>query len=266
VTAPAAPADADLVPTSPPLRAVTWLRGLGADVLDLALPRSCVGCGAPAVALCAACLAELTAGTGRRDPRPRPPALPPAFSAAAYGATARDAVLAHKERGDRGLTAPLGTALATAVAVGLAATETRPDGDLVLVPIPTARRAVAHRGDDTVDLIARSAVRTLRAWGQPVTLRRALRPRGRRADSAGLGAAARAANLDGAFSVRERVVRGIPDAAAVLLVDDVITTGATLVTATAALRAAGVDVTAVATVAATARHCDGRATDVPLRP
>jgi predicted amidophosphoribosyltransferase len=69
------------------------------------------------------------------------------------------------------------------------------------------------------------------------------------ADQADLTAADRAANLSGALRARFDL-RG----SRVIVVDDVITTGATLAEAARALRAAGADVRAAAVVAATARR------------
>jgi predicted amidophosphoribosyltransferase len=71
------------------------------------------------------------------------------------------------------------------------------------------------------------------------------------ADQAGLTATARAANLSGALHSRLDL-RGHR----VVLVDDVITTGATLTEAARALRAAGAEVQACAVIAATERHTD----------
>ncbi|HEX8972810.1 phosphoribosyltransferase family protein, partial [Oryzihumus sp.] len=81
----------------------------------------------------------------------------------------------------------------------------------------------------------------------------ALALRRRVADQAGLGHRARAANLEHAMAVRGRwqpVVAG----ATCLVLDDVLTTGATLLEAARALRAGGAAHVAVVTVAATRRH------------
>jgi predicted amidophosphoribosyltransferase len=68
----------------------------------------------------------------------------------------------------------------------------------------------------------------------------------------GLGVADRARNLDGVFALA-RPVTGVR----VLLLDDVVTTGATLAAAAGALRVGGADVAGAAVLAATERR-DGR--------
>lgn len=85
-----------------------------------------------------------------------------------------------------------------------------------------------------------------------VTVVAALRHVRRVADQAGLDARGRAANLAGALAVRREAqprLEGRP----VVLVDDVLTTGATLAEAARALSSAGVSVCAGAVLAATPR-------------
>jgi predicted amidophosphoribosyltransferase len=81
-----------------------------------------------------------------------------------------------------------------------------------------------------------------------MTVRSALTQGRRVADQAGLRAAARRENLAGAFRLRRSISTG-----AVVLVDDVVTTGSSLTEAARALRAANIPVLGAATVAATVR-------------
>jgi predicted amidophosphoribosyltransferase len=205
------------------------------DLLDLVLPRGCAGCGSPGTDVCAGCLAALTGPPHRAGPRPRPAGLPEVVAAAAYDGPVRALLLAHKERGRLGLAGPLGAALAGAVAALGAPPEA------LLVPVPSSAAAVRARGQDHALRLARSAGR---ASGRPATpLLVATRPV---ADQSGLSAGQRAANLAGALRARRRL-DGLP----VVLVDDVVTTGATLAEAARALTAAGADVRGAAVVAAT---------------
>ncbi len=200
----------------------------------------------------------------RRDPRPRPAGLPPVHTAGSYRGVHRGAVLAHKERGVRSLTRPLGRALAAAVQSVLDEVGAAPGTPVALVAVPTSRAAIASRGDDTVALLAAAAAASLRRQGLPVTVVKALRPTRRRADQAGLSAAARAANLAGAFALSRRGTRrlrralGAECGGLVVVVDDIVTTGATARAAVAALAARGVTVAGVAAVAAPVRRPSGR--------
>lgn len=225
------------------------LRALGtllAWLLDLVLPRVCPGCGTTLFGrapVCARCLAALAAAPVRAVPRPCPAGLPPTWAVAAYDAPVRDLVVAHKERGRLALTAPLADAVARAAALS------RPD---VLVWVPSSRRALRARGYDHA---RRLAVRTGRLLGVPALP--ALQAVRGVADQSGLTAAARAENLAGAF----RAHPGAADALAgcrVVLVDDVLTTGATLAEAARALRAAGLHVAGAAVVAAGVRRTPPR--------
>ncbi len=212
-------------------------------LLDLVLPRGCAGCAAPGAALCGDCRSLLERRPlGLVRPEPCPAGLPPLAAGTAYEGGVRRLLVAHKERGQTRLAGPLGAALAGAVRV-LAV-----PGPVVLCPAPSARSAVRGRGHDHALRLARSAARILTADGYPATALALLVPGRLVADQSGLDAAARAANLAGALRVR-RLVDG-----PVVVVDDVVTTGATLVEATRALTAAGMAVRGAAVVAATARR------------
>jgi predicted amidophosphoribosyltransferase len=180
-------------------------------------------------------------------PSPCPPGLPGAYSVASYADSVRRLVLAYKERDAVGLRGSLAAALSTAVAT--AAHQRQP---LALVPVPSTLAALRRRGFDPTLGLARSAARQLRQAGADAVVVPLLGHVRAVADSATLNAEQRQANLRGALIAtrHHRALRG----RVVVVVDDVITTGATIAEAARALRAAGVPPLAAATIAATARH------------
>ncbi|MEV0414806.1 phosphoribosyltransferase family protein [Streptomyces sp. NPDC050448] len=228
------------------------MRGWWQELAGLVLPVDCTGCGAARVLLCAGCAAALSgAAAGCVRPSPRPEGLPVVYAATAYEGAVREALLAHKERGALPLAGPLGAALAAAVRAGVRAGAARAAGEeLVLVPVPSARRQVRARGHDPARRIALAAAGRLRRSGVPARVAPVLRHVRPVADQAGLGAGERRENLAGALGVcrggAARLIAGVR----IVLVDDLITTGATLAEAARAVRAASVGPVAGAAVVA----------------
>ena len=198
---------------------------------DLVLPRTCAGCGVPGAMLCSRCAVLLTVPR-LATPRRVPWGFPPTVAAGAYSGPVRPAVNAFKERGRAELAVPLGTALALAVAAAVSAVP-EPRGRVLLVPVPSSRAALRARGRDHVRELTVRAAGELREAGLPASQARLLARRGRARDSAGLSAAARRANLAGTF---QRCGEP-PPGALLVLVDDVVTSGATLTEAAAELSA-----------------------------
>ncbi|WP_020577237.1 ComF family protein [Actinopolymorpha alba] len=215
------------------------------DLADLLLGSRCVGCARAGRALCRDCAPELDRPAFRTAPVPAPPGLPPVWAVAAYDGVAREALLAHKDRGRTSLVGPLGRALAVAATAAGSAP--------FLVPVPSARGTVRRRGYDPLLRISRRAAATVRGNGGATYVCPALAVVRPVADQAGLDAAGRQANLRDAFEVRRRFVPVLAERN-VVLVDDVMTTGVTLVEATRALQRTGVRVVAAAVVAATRRR------------
>ncbi len=222
-------------------------------VLDLLLPQSCAGCGAGGARWCAGCHAELVGAPARRLPEPVPDGLPDCWSAAPYEGAVRGAVVAYKERGAVALAEVLAEAVAFTVVTAVnGAKAPWAGGRFAVVPVPSARRTRRHRGHDPVGRLAVLAAGRLRALGLRAEAWPALGQARRVADQAGLSSAERSSNLAGSLQVR-RAAKGPPAPCAVLL-DDIVTTGATLVEAARALSPAGVRVPLAATVAATRRR------------
>jgi predicted amidophosphoribosyltransferase len=171
------------------------------------------------------------------------------WTVAAYDGAVRAALLAHKEDGRLSLATPLGRALALSV-MGVLSSRTVP-GQLLLVPVPSRPAVVRERGHDPLWRLARVCRRSLRAAGIHAATSQLLRQRTKVDDQAGLSAADRQTNLSHAFVVR-RKPRSRQLAAIVL--DDIITTGATAKEAARALDEGGVHVVGVAVVAATEKR------------
>jgi len=214
-------------------------------LLDLLFPLACAACGAPGAAACAECAAPLAGPAKVRWPSPSPPGLPPPYAVADYAGSVRDLLLAYKERNVLTLTSLLAAALSVSLVAAAGESRAVP----LLVPVPSSRQAMRARGFDPMMRIARRTAASVTPRLQVVA---AVEHARAVADSAGLNAVQRATNLAGAFAVRRRameLVRAHP----VVVVDDVITTGATAADVVRALREAGATVTAVATIAATRR-------------
>lgn len=224
--------------------------------VDLLLGGACVGCARAGTALCSRCGRCLETIPRRATPTPAPPGLPPVYAASVYDGVAKAALLAHKEAGRLVLARPLGRALALSCLGVLATTVGGPER-VRLVPVPSTAARVRQRGHDPLLRISRECRRALRSAGVAATVQPALRTVRSVADQAGLTARARHHNLRGALRVGGR---WSPDGA-VIVVDDIITTGATAVEAARALAERGADVLGVAVIAATERRATGQRPD-----
>ncbi|GAB3703919.1 ComF family protein [Nocardiopsis oceani] len=244
-------------------RVVRALTALVHALLELLLPVPCAGCGGPGGPLCGHCRTVLE---GR--PRPCVPRAhcPPVWAAGPYAGYGRRVLLAYKERADGQLAEVLGERLAAAyLASGWAAPDT------LLVPVPARGGPGARNGP--VSRLARLCA--LRSGGAAsATVAPVLRYRRNVRPQVGLGRAERLVNRRGAFTVRPEprsgrcarwAVRGGPGSGEgasratevrgrrVVIVDDVVTTGATIADAARALREEGARVAGAVVLAERSR-------------
>lgn len=205
---------------------------VGREMLALLLAACCPGCDEVGTLLCDGCRARL-------GPDPQRLTTPGGMSVQAalrYEGVPARCIRRLKEEGATMLARPLGAAL------GGILSEV-PRGAL-LVPVPTSSAAFRRRGYRVPELLLRRA-------GAPA--RRLLSPARRTGDQRGLGRTARARNVSG--SMRAGTAG---QGETVVIIDDVVTTGATLDEAARALRAAGFDPVGAVALAATPRRHDTR--------
>lgn len=226
-----------------PLRAA--LVGLQSALLEVLSPERCAICGVPRAR---AAWTEGVAGPApglrawdtahccrrcldswRGPARPGQWGALPLWAARLETAELVAVIGAWKYRGLRGLARPLATLLVPVVHAAVAA-----HGPAVLVPVPLHQRRRRQRGFDQTHQLT---VLAGRAAAVPVAANILIRQRatGQQASRVAEGEARRR-NVAGAFAARPPAADEWPHVA---LVDDLITTGATLGEAAAALTAAG---------------------------
>jgi len=172
-------------------------------------------------------------------------------ASAPWRGPARALVVAAKESGRRDVAAVLARAVARAVVEVAWGQGPGPSGRLLLVTPPVRLVSVLRRGARPTPELAADAARLLRRSGAEVRAVEVLRHTRSVADQGGLDRDRRAENLAGAFVVHPRgaALAQLDRGTDVVVVDDVVTTGATVQAAAAALRVAGGQVLGAAAVA-----------------
>lgn len=194
---------------------------------------------------CPECAGQL--GGLRRLRRPLLIHGPPAYALGHYHGAARKAVVAYKESGRRDMAEPFGRLLATGLRS--MAGDADPRRPTWLVPAPSRAIASRRRGGPHMRRVAMRAAAALAESGWQASVADCLAMVSGVRDSTGLTPAQRVRNLSGGLSVRHRLLP--PGDGWVVLIDDVITTGATVAGCVGELDGAGVRVDLVLGLTAT---------------
>ncbi|WP_457950689.1 ComF family protein [Pseudarthrobacter sp. alpha12b] len=246
------------------LRLADWLSSAAADLLALAVPVDCVCCGAEDRTLCASCsnrIRQLTRQPFRAESGA--PALMnvdgtpmlPVVAAGVYRDELAQGLLSFKRHGQHQLGRSLGRALAVAVRAAA-----RGGSGFLLVPVPTGTAAYVNRGFSPVHLLLKEAARHVPGLDVADVLGKKPGagfpwpggPGGHKgpAGQKGLGRGARSQRVRGSMQVKSGArtrVSGRP----CIIIDDVLTTGATMGEAARALHLAGAKVRGAVVLAAT---------------
>ncbi|MFT4217613.1 MAG: phosphoribosyltransferase family protein [Micropruina sp.] len=214
---------------------------------DLAWGGCCAACGQPGPVCCRTCADSVRGLVPRRVDAGN--GVTPIWARGDYTDELRALILACKERQGLGLVPLLGDLVEGSVAAVVHDRWRR--GPVMLVPIPSSRATVAARGFDLTWLLARRAASRLGRLGLDIQARRDLTLASGSRDQVGLGVEDRASNRRGG-------IEALPSQPAqIVLLDDIVTTGATLAAAVDALESVGHRLLGAGVIAATPR-LDGR--------
>lgn len=192
-------------------------------ILDLVLPTPCIICNRLGAPLCIKCKEEFSTSFKSLEV-----SGVTGFCISEYTQDASLIVNAIKEKGLTGLIPSVVDLL-----VGHWPNELQ---EPLLVPLPSSPANNKKRGFSHTAMMARALSRKLPS----ATYRELIRSAGPRQDQVGLATSERARNMEGAFKVELRGFR--PAQSPLVLVDDVLTSGASMASAIQAMRASGLNV------------------------
>ncbi|PJM75007.1 ComF family protein [Bifidobacterium simiarum] len=222
-------------------------------IRDVMLPRGCAGCDMPDETLCPSCRGLFS----QCVVRPMPAslfALRGICACATYRGPVRRAILQWKDHGDEEITRDLCAALRACVRNSGVGRALGSCDRVLVVPVPSSPASMRRRGRRHTLPLATAVSEQLVADGVNAEVESALNIRGVRSKSVQqIGAAQRSGRLADHLEVRSRyayaadsgtdaVGTTVSGTTAVILVDDIVTTGSTLRQCAKVLKAVGLPV------------------------
>lgn len=212
-----------------------------ADALALALPISCAGCDLPDRNLCKRCRAALVADLQYRELFDEVSLTRlPLWFAMELGEPLSGVLHHFKEQGRTSVVKHLSAPLHDAMRAMFNQVLGESSLPITWVVPPSSRASFRQRGYSPIGMLARAA---------GVAPQKLLTINRRRADQSQLGRMERFSNMKGVYAAKPSA-----QGTRVILVDDVLTTGATLLECARALRAGGAEVLGAAVLAYTPKN------------
>ena len=205
------------------------------ELSELIFPDRCISCGALGISICSQCRTGWNLHSYLSYVGKNPQGLLTVTSSIIYSPVAQKVILAAKESHIKRADDLVSEAIAHSVRKVLHSH--RVDA---FIPIPSRNSAVRLRGREFVEEMVQQSSHEFRIPSKPILLHRK-----RVRDQSSLDQNDRWNNLEGAFVVEEKEFLG----KRVLLIDDLVTTGATLSEAHRALKYAGIEVVGAVTAA-----------------
>ena len=171
------------------------------------------------------------------------------WAATNYESVAAELLVAYKDKGFASLSGVMSSLLTPALEAALAAKHHAPER-VTVCPMPSKRSSYLRRGFNPTELFSKQTAKKLRMTSAPTD---ALRVVADVADQASLDHDGRLANMEGALSASVWF-----KGRSVILVDDIVTTGATLSEAARAIEVAGGEVVGFCTIAETMLRISAR--------
>lgn len=220
------------------------------SAMDWIYPPACAACGDPGYRVCSSCEAQIHLLEGDQclvcgkllninlecceDCQKNSPPFEALRNLASYDGVIRECMHALKYQNNRSL----GEWFAVKLTSIVLKNEWQPD---LVIPVPLSKLRMDERGYNQAALIAHPLAARLGLPYHPFALTRIRNTR----SQVGLSANQRQVNVAGAFKAEPAIVKDLK----VLLIDDVMTTGATLIACAQALKKAGAHVVYCLTIA-----------------
>ena len=209
---------------------------------ELVFSKACISCSVPQFWLCPSCLAGWNTNIKKSSIDGKP-----IYFKSDYTSKTASVILAAKEGNDLNAIALLASAISQSIV--FSTLDLRVNGIITLITIPSSTSAIRRRGRDHINILAQHVLKNLEEKSITANYAPILFQKKRIKDQSQLSSRQRMENTKGNFAVKScEIPQG-----AIYLIDDLITTGASMLEGVRALSEAKISITAGITACAVGR-------------